>query len=92
MWKSVAGIAKGEVPHCPAMPIFPWMAQAQYRHLVNQLGKLICLKKELAKVGELIIQPCRELCQQVGGEYGRDEWRDDDAASSQGDAAQCLRS
>lgn len=43
-------------------------------------------------MGELIIQPCRELRQHMGGGHGRDEWRGDDAASSKGDAAQCLQS
>lgn len=72
------------------MPIFPCMAQTQYRHLVNQLGKLICLKKKVAEVGELITQLFRELFQHMGGGHHRDEWRGDVAASLQGRAALCL--
>lgn len=93
----MAGIAKGRVllctePPATAMPIFPCMEWTQCRHLVNQLGKLICLKKKVAEVGELIIQLCRELCQHMAGGYCRDEWRGDVTASLQGHAASYLQS
>jgi len=49
-------------------------------------------EKKVAEVGELIVQPCREICQHMGGGHRRDERRGDVAASLQGHAVSRLQS